>query len=364
MGSASERGRSSIGGCAFLSKSLGCNVLTGDGLLMASEVGAPLSGMEFSRSYAPSAAFGSVTRGRLLNWATYSLEDGTIIEPSSHGRAGDILPHMLIKGPVYAVLDKADTPEKRAILRKSHAIFFVPYDRAGIDPFTERFPLRLRYEGTVRGTGGVRLEHEDCATSVAGLYAAGDAASRERVMGGKSGGGAYNAAWAISSGTWAGRAAAAYALSGRVKANGRSLRSTGQFGLDLTDANHKQETAITDLIRGVQNEVFPLHINYFRSEAGLSQSMQRLNQLWTQAKQQSAHNLRDRIRLREALAMVLAARWMYSAALARKETRGMHTLAEYPDIDQTLGHRLTVSGFDDIIVQPESSEPTRVCQST
>jgi succinate dehydrogenase/fumarate reductase flavoprotein subunit len=36
------------GGCAFLSKALGCNVLTGDGYLMAAEAGAEMSGMEFS----------------------------------------------------------------------------------------------------------------------------------------------------------------------------------------------------------------------------------------------------------------------------------------------------------------------------
>ena len=38
------------GGCAFLSRALGCNVLTGDGYLMAAEAGAELSGMEFSLS--------------------------------------------------------------------------------------------------------------------------------------------------------------------------------------------------------------------------------------------------------------------------------------------------------------------------
>jgi len=39
------------GGCAFLSKALGCNVLTGDGYLMAAEAGAEMSGMEFSNAY-------------------------------------------------------------------------------------------------------------------------------------------------------------------------------------------------------------------------------------------------------------------------------------------------------------------------
>src|SRR5207253_3096624 len=36
---------------SFLSKALGCNVLTGDGYLLAGEAGAELSGMEFSNHY-------------------------------------------------------------------------------------------------------------------------------------------------------------------------------------------------------------------------------------------------------------------------------------------------------------------------
>ena len=40
------------GGSAFLSGAFGTNVDTGDGLLMAAELGAELSGMEFSGAYA------------------------------------------------------------------------------------------------------------------------------------------------------------------------------------------------------------------------------------------------------------------------------------------------------------------------
>ncbi|ENO84583.1 FAD-dependent oxidoreductase, partial [Thauera linaloolentis] len=215
------------GGCAFLSKGLGCNVLTGEGLLMAAETGAELSGMEFSRAYAPSAAFGTNTRGRTLGWATFTDESGTVLQ-SGGPRSRDFLAEALLKGPVYAMLDRADTPEKRAILRRAHAIFFLPLERAGIDPFTQRFPLTLRYEGTLRGTGGLRLSSDDCATSVPGLYAAGDAATRERVCGGLSGGGAFNASWAISSGIWAGRGAAAHA---REAPHERRLRPAGGAGV-------------------------------------------------------------------------------------------------------------------------------------
>src|SRR4029077_16430185 len=90
--------------------------------------------------------------------------------------------------------------------------------RSGVDPFTERGPVTLRGEGTVRGVGGIRLASDDCSTGVVGLYAAGDAASRELLTGAITGGGGPNSSWAIASGTWTGQAAAAFAaqIAGRV----------------------------------------------------------------------------------------------------------------------------------------------------
>lgn len=340
------------GGCAFLAGGLGCNVMTGDGYLMAGELGAELSGMEFSRQYAPSPAFGSNTRGRLLNWATYTNEAGDVLQ-SGGPRAHDFLPRMLAQGAVYAVLDKADTPEKQAILRSSHTIFFMPLDRAGIDPFKQRFPLTLRYEGTVRGTGGIRLVGDDCATTIAGLYAAGDAATRERVTGGRTGGGAFNASWAICSGTWSGAGAAAYALAQPLTADRRRLKPAGRVGFASGDAGGNRSDT-RSLIAGIQREVFPLEINYFRSEAGLRQSLDRLDALWPQVYGlPTVGTVQERVRSREAAAMAATARWMYTAALARKETRGMHTLAEYPDPDPSQQHRLLVAGLDEIAVRPD-----------
>lgn len=71
------------GGCAFLSRALGTNVLTGDGYLMAAELGADLSGMEFSSSYAMALANGSVTKTRFYDWAEFTYADG-----SAHPRGG------------------------------------------------------------------------------------------------------------------------------------------------------------------------------------------------------------------------------------------------------------------------------------
>lgn len=348
------------GGCAFLSKGLGCNVLTGDGYLMGGEAGAELSGMEFSRRYAPSPAFGSNTRSRLLGWATYYDQNGNELG----GRRGeDFLAEQMLKGPVYAIMNKADTPEKQAILRSSHAIFFLPYDRAGIDVFKEPFPLTLRYEGTVRGTGGLRIVTDDCGTTVPGLYAAGDAATRERVTGAASGGGAFNASWAICSGTWAGEGAAAYAASGRFDASVRNLRPAGRYGLSPGEGATSDEvrksgaTPTRELVKRIQDQVFPLKINYFRSERGLTQALAKLNELWPEVNHQIVSNVHDRLHAREAASMAATARWMYTAALARKERRGegLHVLQEYPDTDPEQQHRLLVSGLEEIRVGTDRS---------
>jgi succinate dehydrogenase/fumarate reductase flavoprotein subunit len=339
------------GGCAFLSKGLGCNVQTGDGLLMAAELGADLSGMEFSRQYATTAAFGTITRNRMLGWATFYDEEGHVL----HGggpRESDFMAKQLLKGPVYAILNHADTEEKRRILRLSTPVWFLPFDRAGIDPFTQRFPLTMRFEGTIRGTGGLRLIDYDCSTTVAGLFAAGDAASREKTAGARSGGGAYNASWAIASGTWSGKGAADFALAQGKDARSRQLSPAGAYGLE----RNAQSTELIDtraVVEQVQREVFPLDINYFRSEPVLEASLKRLHSLWPAIKGSVPKSIQGRVRARETAAMVATARWMYTAALARKETRGMHGFREYPNLNPALSHRLLLSGIEHITIRPE-----------
>ncbi len=198
------------GGCAFLSKTLGSNVLTGDGYLLAAEAGAEFTSMEFSNAYAISPAFGSVTKTLFYSWASFTDEKGSVIPGASSKGGRSVIARALRKGAVYAQLDEADAETQRH-MRISQPNFFLPFDRTGIDPFTQRFPITLRLEGTVRGTGGLRIVDDSCATTVPGLYAAGDAATRELICGGFTGGGSHNAAWAMSSGYWAGQGAAEFA---------------------------------------------------------------------------------------------------------------------------------------------------------
>ncbi|PSB54207.1 pyridine nucleotide-disulfide oxidoreductase, partial [Chroococcidiopsis cubana CCALA 043] len=337
------------GGCAFLSKALGCNVLTGDGYLMAAEAGAEMSGMEFSNAYGISPAFSSVTKTLFYNWATFTYEDGTPIPGAGSQRGRSVIAKTLLTQPVYAILDKADA-QMRVYMRSAQPNFFLPFDRALIDPFTQHFPVTLRLEGTVRGTGGIRIVDETCATSVKGLYAAGDAATRELICGGFTGGGSHNAAWAISSGFWSGQSAAEYAVELRDKATQRRLVGIGEAGFK-PQSDRPQHLAVSEVIRAVQAEVFPYERNYFRTEQGLSESLGMLHSLWEEIRHSQAED-KQIVQAREAAAMVATARWMYSSAIERKETRGMHKHLDYPEQDPQQQDYLVSGGLDKVWVKP------------
>ncbi|MDZ8054632.1 MAG: FAD-dependent oxidoreductase [Aulosira sp. ZfuVER01] len=336
------------GGCAFLSKALGCNVLTGDGYLMAAEAGAEMSGMEFSNAYGISPAFSSVTKTLFYNWATFTYEDGTPIPDAGSQRGRSVIANTLLTQPVYAILDRA-TEDMQAYMRKAQPNFFLPFDRVGIDPFSQRFPVTLRLEGTVRGTGGIRIVDSTCAASVPGLYAAGDAATRELICGGFTGGGSHNAAWAISSGYWAGKSAAEYARNLGEWGQQRPVEAVGEAGL-ANGSKHKIKAE--EVIQATQAEVFPYDRNYFRNEQGLTESLQRLDRLWKEIRTSQAANSQI-LQVREAAAMVATARWMYSSALQRKESRGMHKHQDYPEMDANQQHYLVSGGLDRVWVRSE-----------
>lgn len=329
------------GGCAFLSKTLGSNGLTGDGYLMAAEAGAEFTGMEFSNAYAISPAFGSITKTLFFGWATFTYEDGSVIPGAASKGGRKAIARALLQGPAYARLDKADAATQAA-MRVSQPNFFLPYDRTGIDPFTDRFQVTLRLEGTIRGTGGLRLINDSCATTVPGLYAAGDAATRELICGGFTGGGSHNAAWAMSSGSFAGRGAADYALRQKQVTRG-SVRANGTVGLRPAPRRAIDPSA---LARSVQDEVYPHEINYFRTGDRLQASIGRLDRLWREVSAADAADWHDLIKTREGVAMLATARWMYRSALARTESRGMHWREDYPQQDQRQRHYVTSAGLD------------------
>ena len=94
------------GGCAFLSKLLGADNNTGDGLLMAAEVGAELSGMEFSNAYTVAPIRSSMTRAMSYVFARYFDQAGRELDiPPGPNNTREIAA-ALLNGPVLCSLDR------------------------------------------------------------------------------------------------------------------------------------------------------------------------------------------------------------------------------------------------------------------
>ncbi|GGJ70626.1 FAD-dependent oxidoreductase [Streptomyces brasiliensis] len=354
------------GGCAFLSGAFGLNVDTGDGHLMAAELGAELSGMEFSSVYGRSPAFGNHTKGLMMQFASYYDASGRPLEAEGHKGAELIARRLAAGRPVHARLDRAPTALRQS-MRQAQPNYFLPLDKAGVDPFDEAYPLRLVFEGTVRGTGGLRLLTPDCATGVPGLYAAGDVATRELVTGAASGGGSLNGAWAISSGTWAGGGAARFARNRGALPPRHNLRPAGTTALRAAPPGGHPTTRaeVDETVTTVQKEVLPLDRNYFRTADRLHTSLRTLDTLWGRlADQPAATDGRTMLRAREAAAMTAHARWMYRAALAREESRGVHRRDDRPGTAARFEHRLMVSGLEQLDVRADPVLPVLTAKGT
>ncbi len=332
------------GGCAFLSRALGTDVDTGDGALMAAEAGARFSGMEFSNAYGIVPKGSTITKTAYYGYATFFHADGRVLEGAGSAKGRSMIARTLLSEPVFAQLDRADA-EVQASMRLGQPNFFLQFDRRGINPFTDRFEVDLLAEGTVRGTGGIDVVDDDCATTVPGLYAAGDAATRERICGGFTGGGSHNSAWAMSSGSWAGRGAARFALrSGRI--DPLSVHGVGRVGLrpEATESVTSDE-----VVADAQRELIPFEKNYLRHGDRIRPALAELDELWDRA----ARGLggatgREKVRARQAAAITAVGRLMYRSTLARKETRGMSKRSDHPELDPAQHHHILSGGLDEV----------------
>ncbi len=346
------------GGTSFRSHLLGSRNNTGDGYLMAAEAGAELSGMEFTAAYTVAPQHSTMTRTMSYAFADYFDADGRQIDAPFGPDQTERLAQALLAGPVYCSLARLPADVQSHLPTISPNVM-LPFARWGIDPFRERFEVTLHTDGTIRGIGGVRVQGEDCGTGVPGLYVAGDTASRELVAGASSGGGNVNSAWALSSGTWAGRAAARRAR--RVPASFGGLVPLGRAG--LRPSGRPRPTEAVEAIAAVRAEMHPYDKNLFRTGAGLEASRRALHDVWSDLAAHAGEDGAASLGLREAAALVASARWSVATAGARTETRGMHRRLDHPELDPGLATRLVASGFEAVAVRPETSPAPKAFES-
>jgi len=340
------------GGTAFLSGILGDKTHTGDGYLMAAELGAEFSGMEFTGQFHAAPAETYLTRGAYRSGVgTYYDNNGN---KTKEGR--NMVNAVLETGGAWDQLDRTNDPLTQDLIRRSHPIAFQYFERKGIDPFKERYPISFVLEGTMRAGGGIAID-DDLATTVPGLFAGGDCTSREKLTGGGPPGGGPASAWAFATGFFAGQSAARFTSNHGKQAATRKVTAAGRFGVQQ---QAKRDVSAEDIIEIVREEMLPLDKNYWRSGPGMTASLARFESTWRDAipgfgwvaEATAKATARDRLRTREAAALLAAGRWIYASALERTESRGLHRRADFPDSSRAFeGQHLISGGLDNVWVR-------------
>jgi succinate dehydrogenase/fumarate reductase flavoprotein subunit len=347
------------GGTTFLSGVLGDKTHTGDGYLLATELGAEFSGMEFTGQYHAAPKDTNLSRGAYRSGVgTYYDNEG---KPTKEGR--QMVEAIARTGGAWDQLDRTTDPVEQDLIAKTHAAAFQYFQRKGINPFTERYPVTFILEGSIRAGGGIAVD-DDLATSVPGLFAGGDVASKEKLTGGGPPGGGPASAWAFATGFLVGESAASFAKVHGKYAATREVTPAGRIGSRQV---HERSVSPTDVISAVQAEMLPMEKNYWRTGEGLSASLTQLNALWTDlipdfgwVRQETAKlTARDRLQTREAAALLVGARLMYTSANFRTESRGLHRRKDFPQFSPEFeGQHLISGGLDEIWVRKSAHVDT------
>lgn len=337
------------GGTGFRSGIQGGHTNTGDGYLLAAEAGAHFSGMEFSSQWAIVPKGSACSKTAVYNSATMTDANGDVVGRGKGSTIAEIQ-----TGKLWVKLDKYDEAGRRKIQASQPMTFQYFKRHLHIDPFSENYECEHLLEGTIRAAGGIEVG-DGAATTVPGLFAAGDTTSREKLVGANQSGAGPATAWALATGSWAGHSATRFARRyGGANAT-RKLVALGGAGLRPTgsrDANLDPHAVIAS----IQEEVLPVARFYRKDAAIMEPSLAKADGLWktlraglaADTRLHGADYARAVVRAREAASLIQTARLIFTSSLERKESRGLLRRSDYPAmVDAELSHVIT-GGVDHI----------------
>ena len=123
----------------------------------------------------------------------------------------------------------------------------------------------------------------------------------------------------------------------------------GQAGLRPA-GTAREDLDAKEIVRAVREEMLPLDRNFFRREATLRRSLDRLDACWAELQRRGPGDGLAAVKAREAAALTATSRWAYRSALARAESRGMHRRRDIPGADPGMACSVYTSGLDEIRV--------------
>ncbi|GAA4706185.1 L-aspartate oxidase [Phytohabitans rumicis] len=191
--------------------------------------------------------------------------------------------------------------------------------------------------------GGVWVRPEDHGTGVDGLYAIGEAASG---LHGANRLGGNSLIELLVYGRIVGEAAARYSRELGAQRRSPSATADARGEIDELLAADGPEN-VRALQRGLRNTMTE-HAGVVRDETGLLAGLSELDDLEERMKDVGVHpdlaGFQDLAHAFDLKTAALAARATLEAALERRETRGCHNRADYPELDDALRVNLVWSG--------------------
>ncbi|WP_028309288.1 FAD-dependent oxidoreductase [Desulfitibacter alkalitolerans] len=337
------------GGCSYRGPFFGQDVVSGEGLIMAFEAGADLAYMEYGNHFNVSLkAYDTYGQSKFMaHGGKYINKLGeSFLDKSGDGSraSGHIAVRKMVEevekgsGPVY--LDLRDFTEKDLVKRLMPNLDLL-LQNSTIDFYGAPNEAIPGLTGTSNASSAGVLIDDMGRTSVKGLYAAGDNASKGLVTGACVGLSGVSLAWANVTGHLAGKSAAAYA---------RSKEESTSIIMKNIEINEFHE------FKGSKGSINPREVIWKLSEimgngyVSIVKSQERLDGaldrcrgleriLYNDALVNDYHDL---MLWHEAKNALNTARLTLNASIYRRETRGGHYREDYPQRDMLLDNNILV----------------------
>jgi succinate dehydrogenase / fumarate reductase flavoprotein subunit len=207
--------------------------------------------------------------------------------------------------------------------------------------------------------GGVWVRPEDHTTDVQGLYAIGEASSG---LHGANRLGGNSLIELLVYGRIVGAEAAAYSTGLGAQQRSAAAVSNARNEIDALLAAKGGET-VRFLQRGVRNTMTE-HCGVVRDESGLRAGLHELDAIDEHAAKLGVHpdiaGYQDLAHAFDLKSSLMAARATLEAAIERRESRGCHNRADYPELDESLKVNFVWSGPGQLTREPIPEIPPEI----
>lgn len=345
----------SAGGCSYRGPFFGQDAVAGEGLAMALGAGAKLAYMEYGNHYNISlAAFDSCGEsrftahgGRYLNLqgeAFLEREGAPGYRASGNAAARALVEEVRAgRGPV--LMDLAGFVDRR-LAGELMPNLKLALEKGGIDLFADQHKVIPAFSGTSSASPAGAWIDDTGQTSVPGLFAAGDSASKGLVTGSCVGISGVSLAWANFTGHMAGQSAAAYA---REAGQAKKVDGDVKARLLLSPLDRKTARRPGEILRALGDEMARADVSLIRSGARLVSALGKVSTWrWELDNMFGAEDPHDLMIWHEARSALTVAEATLLAAMERRESRGGHYREDYPDLDPAFDHVLAVEEINGV----------------